>query len=731
MVSCFCSCEQITRDKSLENAKSILKIRFAHVDLKGGYFLAIYHFSCGNISRGDGQSATAAAAYRSGESLYSERYGKINQYERKVKPDAFILKPNNAPDWVMDRERLWNEVEKIEKAKNARLAKHFDIALPVELSYEQQRELAIEFCKENFVDLGMVADVAIHRDDESNPHFHVMTTTRPFNEDGTWSAKSRKEYILDKDGNYTYTKSGQKRSRKVEPVDWNSKERLMIWRKSWADKANEYLSKNGLGIRISEKSNQELGIEKKPTIHEGYKARKMGDESERVQYNKNVKKYNDNLIKLTDYKKEIKQVKEIEKITRNFSPKEKKQLASLSKELKTFVNFDTVQKKEKQLAHWERSELFKSQFGFESKENLSKINNQKELIAKADMLLKKEANRFIDSHYKELIPKGVSLSDYQKQYITDLSVKENKILDKKELHEAIFDSENKEFYSSISKITRDTFYSYSSIKKTLDRNEKLFGKLVKELGVDFNDRKTVERLNEDDMNKLKMATIRVNNTKNAMKFIEGYYKDKINEIYPEHAQEFNEKMPVHEKEIVIASYEYYGRVLEKDELMNLKESPPIKYSNKDKEFAINELMNYGKNHVTNQSLMKSQSMAKLRNKFPEIFGDNVKPGMEQLFFSELSHMSDKYKEIVDNYLAVIRSEYSEKFIEDDLSKEDYYVMSNYRKTTGIGGLLNGGFNTVNKTLNEIDYAERDKINEMNRLQEKVARRNRRNTGLER
>ena len=60
------------------------------------------------------------------------------------------------------------------------------------------------------------------------------------------------------------------------------------------------------------------------------------------------------------------------------------------------------------------------------------------------------------------------------------------------------------------------------------------------------------------------------------------------------------------------------------------------------------------------------------------------------------------------------SEYSEKFIEDDLSKEDYYVMSNYRKTTGIGGLLNGGFNTVNKTLNEIDYAERDKINEMNR-----------------
>ncbi|MCY8497749.1 MobQ family relaxase [Bacillus atrophaeus] len=693
--------------------------------------MAIYHFSCGNISRGDGQSATAAAAYRSGESLYSERYGKTNNYERKVKPDSFILKPKNAPDWVMDRERLWNEVEKIEKAKNARLAKHFDIALPLELSNDQQRELVIEFCKENFSDEGMVADIAIHRDDENNPHFHVMTTTRPFNEDGTWSAKSKKEYILDKDGNFTYTKSGQKRSRKVEPVDWNSKDRLMMWRKSWADKANEFLSKNGHEIRISEKSNEELGIDKKPTIHEGYKARKMGDKSERTQYNKNVKKHNENLIKLSEYKKEIKQVKEIENITRNFSPKEKKQLSMLSKELKTFVNFDTVQRKEKQLAHWERSELFKSQFGLENKENLSKINNQKELITKAETLLKKEAQRFVDSHYKELIPKDKILSDFQKQYITDLSVRRNKILDKKELDEALFDSENKEFYSSISKMTRDTFNSYSTFNKSLERNEKILGKLVKEFGVDFNDPKTIEGLNSGDLNRLKTATIRVNNTKNAMKFIEGYYKEKITELYPEYAKEFNEKMPVHEKEIVIASYDYYGRVLQKDEIMNLKDNPPTKYSNEDKEYAISELMNYGKSHVNNNSWGVSVASSKLKGKFPEIFGRNAKPGMEQLFFSELSQVSDNYKKVVDNYLAILRSEYAEKFNENDLTKEDYYVMSNYRKTTNIGGLLTGGFSTVNKTLNEIDNAERDKINEMNRLQEKVARRNRRNSGLER
>lgn len=38
----------------------------------------------------------------------------------------------------------------------------------------------------------MVADIAIHRDDNKNPHAHVMLTMRPFLEDGSWGAKSKK-----------------------------------------------------------------------------------------------------------------------------------------------------------------------------------------------------------------------------------------------------------------------------------------------------------------------------------------------------------------------------------------------------------------------------------------------------------------------------------------------------------------------------------------------------------
>ncbi len=74
------------------------------------------------------------------------------------------------------------------------------MALPVELSESEQKELLTKYVQENFVDQGMVADVAIHRDHPDNPHAHVMLTNRPFNPDGTWGIKSRKEYILDEKG---------------------------------------------------------------------------------------------------------------------------------------------------------------------------------------------------------------------------------------------------------------------------------------------------------------------------------------------------------------------------------------------------------------------------------------------------------------------------------------------------------------------------------------------------
>ena len=75
-----------------------------------------------------------------------------------------ILLPENAPEWMADRENLWNAVEANEKRKDAQLAREFNFALPRELTLEQNIELAREFVKETFVNQGMVADLCIHND---------------------------------------------------------------------------------------------------------------------------------------------------------------------------------------------------------------------------------------------------------------------------------------------------------------------------------------------------------------------------------------------------------------------------------------------------------------------------------------------------------------------------------------------------------------------------------------
>ena len=168
--------------------------------------MAIFHMSFSNISAGKGRSAIASAAYRSGEKLFDDQEGRHYFYARLVMPESFILTPKNAPEWAGNREQLWNEVEKKDRKSNSRYAKEFNVALPVELSESEQKELLTKYVQENFVDQGMVADVAIHRDHQDNPHAHVMLTNRPFNPDGSWGLKAKTQYIKDENGKQLSTK---------------------------------------------------------------------------------------------------------------------------------------------------------------------------------------------------------------------------------------------------------------------------------------------------------------------------------------------------------------------------------------------------------------------------------------------------------------------------------------------------------------------------------------------
>ena len=125
--------------------------------------MAIYHLNVQVISRGQGRSAVACAAYRSAEKLYDERYGKTHDYTKKLHVvHSEILVPVNSPDWMGNRERLWNEVEKSEKRKDAQLSREVQLSLPKELTDEQNIALAREFVKTEFVSKGMVADLNVH-----------------------------------------------------------------------------------------------------------------------------------------------------------------------------------------------------------------------------------------------------------------------------------------------------------------------------------------------------------------------------------------------------------------------------------------------------------------------------------------------------------------------------------------------------------------------------------------
>lgn len=276
--------------------------------------MAIYHHTTKIITRSKGRSAIRASAYISGEKIKNEHDGITYDY-RKKKGIVYteIQIPKNAPEWAKDRQQLWNEVEKIEKAKNSQLAREVECALPIELTSEQQIELAREYIKETFVKKGMVADLAIHDKGDGNPHCHIILTMRPFDENGEWGTKSKKEYILDENGYKIKLKSGEYKSKKIDSMDWNTKESLLKTRIDWAEMTNKALEKYGHKERIDHRSFKDQGIERQPTIHEGVAARqiqKRGEKSYMIEKNKLIKEENKLLEKINNEIAQLERMKE-------------------------------------------------------------------------------------------------------------------------------------------------------------------------------------------------------------------------------------------------------------------------------------------------------------------------------------------------------------------------------------------------------------------------------------
>lgn len=222
--------------------------------------MAIYRLEAKVIGRTGGRSACAAAAYRSAQVITDERTGQVHDYDRRGGVEhTEIMAPEGVPDWVQDRERLWNAVEAAETRKNSQLARELILTLPRELSPEQRLEAVRGFVGEELVGRGMVADIAIHTgrtasDGAEQPHAHVMLTLRPIGPEGFRGNKVR---------------------------EWNQVAALEGWREGWGRHLNQALEWAEVPERVDHRS---LEVQREEAERLSEQARSHGHEAWADQY---------------------------------------------------------------------------------------------------------------------------------------------------------------------------------------------------------------------------------------------------------------------------------------------------------------------------------------------------------------------------------------------------------------------------------------------------------------
>ena len=248
----------------------------------------MYHLSIKSISRSDGRTATAAAAYRAGAEIADLRTGELHNYKRKgdvLRECSGIVVPAGAPSWAEDRAALWNAAEAAEKRKNSRVARDYEVTIPKELTLAQGVELVRAFAHEISDRYAVAVDFNFHSDDPrtwdgtekgyQGYHSHILTTTRKLGVDG-FGAKSLIEMS-----------DTQRRALGLSDVAGE----IEFIRERWEILANRHLERAGQEARIDRRSLKDQGIDREPTVHLGAdvtalerkgKVSKLGDINRRV-----------------------------------------------------------------------------------------------------------------------------------------------------------------------------------------------------------------------------------------------------------------------------------------------------------------------------------------------------------------------------------------------------------------------------------------------------------------
>lgn len=438
-----------------------------------------------NINRAT-KNIVASASYRSDEALYSERTDeKIKFRNHTIKPESMILTPQHAPEWTKDRQRLWNEVDKVEKnnakTKNPRLAKEVLLSLPNDFDREVQTELTKDFIKSEFVDKGMVADISIHRDDMNNPHAHVLLTQRPFNSDGTWGKKTKTRTQYDENGNAILNKNGNKVRKQERFADFDFKE----VRKHWELKLNQYSEREQSLRRYDSRSFEAQGLEKIaeiPLTREEYRL----EQNEKKRCEKEGIEYQP----VTYYGQKNEQIRRYNRgeVSQLFSDKEKEQAQN---EIRLFIQNANDQVSKNEQSYSILFDRYKHDVGYsEAKETIKNTFDSASTFGRKiqNDLLKNEIKRSqlkfyadnYDTNYqfrREVENKGYSQQEFintVKSNFKELLNEKNKLESREEKRKEIYQSAKDVYLTESEKNSIIVQQMYPNSHKQFSKDEKAF-----------------------------------------------------------------------------------------------------------------------------------------------------------------------------------------------------------------------------------------------------------------
>ena len=638
--------------------------------------MAIFHMSFQNISAGKMRSAVASASYRSGEKLFSDKEGKSYFYKRDVMPEAFILTPKNAPEWAKDRQQLWNEVEKKDRKSNSRYAKEFNVALPVELSEDEQKELLTKYVQENFVDSGMVADVAIHRDHPDNPHAHVMLTNRPFNPDGTWGLKSKRENILDENGNKTYTGNSRfPRSRKVWLVDWDKKEKITEWRHNWAVSVNQVLEAKNLPDRISEKSYEEQGIDEVSTQHEGINSQK----EKRQEFNQNVKQQRQAKAEAKNANEKIHNERRMQTLQRHYSFDEKRLVAQLSNRLKTFVSLENLDEKQRMLFNWKNSAMIKQAVGEDVTKQLVTITQQEKSLSEANQLLDKVVNRTVSKLYPDVDFEQITMAE--KRELVKETDSEQRVFTGDELKDRLAMIRTNIINQQVLTFTKRPFASWLMLEKQEQRAKETISDILANKGYQLADIKRTKGTLLSDFDEKQQAVLKknikelsaINETKQV---VDTQYNNVLSKTFPDMSLD---QVKMTEKERLYTAVVYYNpelKSLEKRDLDQLRNNPPVQFTTQEHAQGLA----YLSGQVKSDEIQNANLLRVLKNR-----------GTQQLFIGEAGQ---------DKKISAKQLEQAKQAVKQHNQKNDDFRKENMPDYRAVNYNENTPANYMNKLLSD-------------------------------